>query len=204
MNGGRGVGQPRTPGPMRLVWLVASFMSAALALVGIGGLAVESSAVRSATGQPGSELVPLPTGPIMVLGGGEERVEAALALDAVRRDGRELIASARAGDDLGAFERSCAEPDIRCVAPDPVTTRGEARLAAQLARDEGWPALTVVTSSWHAHRAGRHFAACLDIPLRVLSVHYVTLETVPRRLLWREALGALDARLRPECRDRAP
>lgn len=165
-------------------------------------LAAELAAVREVALGAGDGDAALPSGPVMVLGGGAQRVEAALALDAVDRDGRELIASAGAADDLVLFARTCDDAGIRCVSPDPATTRGEARLAARLAEQERWTALTVVTSSWHAHRAARHFSACLAIPVRVLPVRYATLESVPRRLLWREAIGALDARLRPECADR--
>jgi hypothetical protein len=208
VNGGRQPGRRRALGcrlgPIRiglLVLLVAAVAAASLAAVAFRAWTVELTAVRALTIVPQVEPGALATGPVMVLGGSAERVEATLALDAVGRDGRELIASASAATDLILFGRSCDEAGIRCVIPDPATTRGEARLAARLAEEEGWPALTVVTSNWHAHRAGRHFAACLAIPVRVLPAHDATLAGVPRPLLWREALGALDARLRPECRD---
>jgi hypothetical protein len=159
----------------------------------------ELEQVRSATGN-----VPLAVGPVLVLGGERTRTEAALALDVVAVEGRELIASAGAAQDLVDLDRDCDEPGLRCVQPDPATTRGEARLATELARAEDWPALTVVTARWHVHRAQRHLEACLTIPFAVVGVHDIPPDAVPRRLLWREALGALDARLRPECRDLAP
>jgi len=189
-----------------------------VALLGLGVLAVALLTLRAVT----AELVlvrdpvlesartgatPLASGPVMVLGGNLTRVEVALALDAVRVEGRELIASADAADDLVLLGRDCDEPGIRCVVPDPSSTRGEARLAARLAAEEGWPGLTVVTSRWHLHRTRLHFEACLDIPLAIVAVGPSALEdpSVPeRRIQWREGFGALDARLRPECRDLAP
>jgi uncharacterized SAM-binding protein YcdF (DUF218 family) len=148
--------------------------------------------------------VPRADGPIMVLGGSRDRVEAALELRAIRGPGRELIASAGAAEDLVALGHDCDEPGIRCVTPEPLTTRGEARLAARLAREEGWDERPVITSSWHVHRARRHLEACLTIPLAVVPVAPEGAGGVPLRLVLREALGALDARLRPECRDLAP
>jgi len=201
VNDRRGVARRRV---LPLVGSVAAIVMVVGVLLVIRGVVAESAAVRSAITDLSSASSPLEEGPIMVLGGGTERLDAALALDPVRLEGRELIASAGAGDDLAASGRSCDEPGIRCVTPEPLTTRGEARLARRLAAEEAWPALTVVTSDWHAHRAGRHFAACLDIPFRIIPVHYASIESIPNRLLWREALGALDARLRPECRDLAP
>lgn len=147
---------------------------------------------------------PLAAGPVMVLGGGPERVAAALALDAVAVEGRELIASAGAAVDLvERFGGDCAAPGVRCVVPDPFTTRGEARLAAALAAEEAWPALTVVTSDWHAQRARRHLRACLDplgVPVAVVAVPELPGDALPWRLVLREAVGGLDARFRPECR----
>ena len=171
-----------------------------MAGVAVAGLVrVEAAGVR----EPVPD-APLAVGPVMVLGGGPERVEAALALDAVAVEGRELIASAGAAVDLvERFDGDCDAPGVRCVTPDPLTTRGEARLAARLAAAEGWPALTVVTSDWHAQRTRRHFAACLGplgIPIAVVGVFEVPGDRLPWTLVLREAIGGLDARLRPECR----
>ena len=174
---------------------------AVAAAVGVAVVAVRAEAVGVRA--PVTD-APLGVGPVMVLGGGPERVEAALALDAVATEGRELIASAGAAVDLvERFGGDCAAAGVRCVTPDPLTTRGEARLAATLAAAEGWPALTVVTSDWHAQRARRHLRACLDplgVPVAVVAVPEVPGDALPRRLVLREALGGLDARLRPECR----
>jgi uncharacterized SAM-binding protein YcdF (DUF218 family) len=198
---------------LRVVLSVALAALVALVVVALGILALRAVAAElvhvrdPVLASDRSAATPLPSGPVLVLGGNRTRVEVALALDAVRVEGRELIASADAADDLVLLGRDCDEPGIRCVVPDPSSTRGEARLAARLAAEEGWPGLTVVTSRWHLHRTRLHFEACLDIPLAIVAVGPSTLEdpSVPqRRIQWREGLGALDARLRPECRDLAP
>jgi uncharacterized SAM-binding protein YcdF (DUF218 family) len=49
-----------------------------------------------------------------------------------------------------------------CVRPDPYSTRGEARLAARLARERGWDSLVVVTSRFHLFRAEVLFERCFD------------------------------------------
>jgi hypothetical protein len=141
--------------------------------------------------------------PILVLGGSPERVDTALALAGVRAGQRLLIASAGAADDLVAQGGDCEAPEVRCVTPAPLTTRGEARMAAHLADVGDWAGLTVVTSWWHGHRADLHLAACLSIPYRIVVAGDPT-ASPGVRVIWREALGALDARLRPECRDLAP
>ena len=51
---------------------------------------------------------------------------------------------------------------IVCVRPDPYSTRGEARLAARLARERGWDSLVVVTSRFHLFRARVRFERCFD------------------------------------------
>jgi uncharacterized SAM-binding protein YcdF (DUF218 family) len=193
--------------PRRAVVLLAgtlALLSLVIAVVG-RSIATELAAVRDPhLGSARSTTVPRDDGPVMVLGGSRDRVEAALELHAIGGPGRELIASAGAAEDLVALGHDCDAPGIRCVTPEPLTTRGEARLAARLAQEEGWKELTAITSSWHVHRARRHLEACLTIPLSVVPVAPEGSEGVPLRLALREALGALDARLRPECRDLAP
>ena len=53
---------------------------------------------------------------------------------------------------------------IVCVRPDPYSTRGEARLAARLARERGWDSLVVVTSRFHLFRARVRFERCFEKP----------------------------------------
>jgi uncharacterized SAM-binding protein YcdF (DUF218 family) len=51
---------------------------------------------------------------------------------------------------------------IICARPEPYSTRGEARLAARLARVHGWDSLVVVTTRFHLFRARTLFERCYD------------------------------------------
>ncbi len=52
--------------------------------------------------------------------------------------------------------------EVVCVRPEPYSTRGEARLAAQLGRQRGWDSIVVVTSQFHLFRARKLFERCFD------------------------------------------
>jgi uncharacterized SAM-binding protein YcdF (DUF218 family) len=49
---------------------------------------------------------------------------------------------------------------VLCLRSEIDTTRGEARAFAELAGREGWRSVTVVTSSYHRHRAGLLVSRC--------------------------------------------
>ncbi len=55
-----------------------------------------------------------------------------------------------------------------CFVPQPSTTQGEARAAAQLATEHGWTSMTVVTTADQVWRARLRFARCWDGDLRVV------------------------------------
>ena len=52
-----------------------------------------------------------------------------------------------------------------CRAANPFSTRGEARLVAQLAEERGWNRIAIVTSRYHLFRAERLFERCTDAQL---------------------------------------
>ncbi|WP_186764359.1 YdcF family protein [Arthrobacter yangruifuii] len=64
-------------------------------------------------------------------------------------------------------------PRIVCFSPDPMTTRGEARAVARLARDRGWTDIIVVTSRYHVTRAELNLEQCS-------SVHITMVESAPQ------------------------
>lgn len=114
---------------------------------------------------------PFADGPVVVLGGSPERLETARPM-AVADDGavdRELVLSASAADEWEADGRSCDEPLVHCVMPDPPTTWGEAQTTAALARERGWSNATVVTSDWHVARARLVFRRCIDAEIAVVA-----------------------------------
>jgi uncharacterized SAM-binding protein YcdF (DUF218 family) len=55
------------------------------------------------------------------------------------------------------------------VRPEPYSTRGEARVAARLAREHGWRSLVVVTSSYHVPRARMIFRRAWDGELEMVA-----------------------------------
>ncbi len=59
------------------------------------------------------------------------------------------------------------EFEVVCFKPDPSRTQGEAEGAARLARKHGWKRIAVVTSGYHAIRAGWLFNRCFayDVPV---------------------------------------
>ncbi|WP_247826354.1 YdcF family protein [Arthrobacter antioxidans] len=76
----------------------------------------------------------------------------------------ELVLSSTGLPGNAATDAVCAEenPDITCFVPDPLTTRGEARAVAALARDNGWDEIVVVTSTYHVTRASTNLAQCSE------------------------------------------
>jgi uncharacterized SAM-binding protein YcdF (DUF218 family) len=64
-----------------------------------------------------------------------------------------------------AGNRACGDAlpcRVHCPRPDPATTRGEARVIASLAREQGWKRVIVVTSSYQLSRARLLLGRCLD------------------------------------------
>lgn len=95
----------------------------------------------------------------------------------------------------------CADPPehLRCFDPDPNTTRGEARAIAHLVEQEGWRQVVVVTTSYHARRAGVVIGQCTDAEITVVHAHPAR---NPAENLWwviHETGGLLDLLLDPEC-----
>jgi uncharacterized SAM-binding protein YcdF (DUF218 family) len=76
-------------------------------------------------------------------------------------------------------EKLCRAPRPRlvCFRADPISTRGEARALARLAREHGWDDVVVVTSDFHVFRARLILERCFGERLR--------LEDAPSSLLWR-------------------
>ncbi len=53
--------------------------------------------------------------------------------------------------------------------PEPYNTRGEARMTARLARENGWRSIVLVTSSYHVPRARMIFRRAFDGEIRTVS-----------------------------------
>ncbi|HWB45586.1 MAG TPA: hypothetical protein VG900_09120 [Hyphomicrobiaceae bacterium] len=123
------------------------------------------------------DLTPLPpeVDAIVELGGPGIRDGAALALARAHR-APVLIQSTVASE---AGTRRCLPPvpgvTIRCFHPDPDTTRGEARYIGEMARQQHWRSVAIVTTPDHAWRARLRVARCFPGEI------YVATSPLPRR-----------------------
>lgn len=99
---------------------------------------------------------------VLVLAGAKSRLP--VALDLVERGVAPVLVISDGLDPRWTqANRLCRFGDparVVCVRPEPYSTRGEARLAARLARERGWDSLAVVTSRFHLFRARRLLERC--------------------------------------------
>lgn len=139
---------------------------AILGLGGLGLLAIVGLAARIWLGTVDD--TPFDDGPIVVLGGGGgERLALGRAL---RGDtGRLLVLSADAIDRYLDGGGSCQDGNALCFRPAPLSTLGEAQAISELARSEGWPQVTVVTSDFHTLRTRLLFRRCVPVPVAVVA-----------------------------------
>lgn len=111
---------------------------------------------------------------VVLFGGGRgERLDAALEL-MERGVAPVLVISNGNQPGWGDANRLCrggaeAEFEVLCPTPEPDTTRGEARTTARLAERRGWERLVLVTSTYHARRAGELLRRCHDGDVEVVA-----------------------------------
>lgn len=80
-----------------------------------------------------------------------------------------------------------------CIKPDPSTTAGEARTAAEYAKDTGWETVAVATSTFHVNRARVLFRQCFDGKVMVTGITDSASLQLQWRRAGREALGLIAA-----------
>jgi uncharacterized SAM-binding protein YcdF (DUF218 family) len=98
---------------------------------------------------------------IVVLGGKGSRAALGERLAAERRADF-LVLSEGALIPTGLCEQHTATVTVICFMPDPVTTQGEARYAARLAKQHGWRSLVLVTTPDQIWRAELRFRRCFS------------------------------------------
>ena len=101
---------------------------------------------------------------VVVLGGRPNRVPVGVAL--VRAGVAPVLVVFNAG---GSALHVPEADEVIASRPDPYNTRGEAAIAARLARERGWRSLAVVTSSYHLPRARRIFRRAWDGDLTMVA-----------------------------------
>ena len=106
---------------------------------------------------------------VVVLAGSRQRLP--VALDLMRRHAaKTLVVSEESERDDPARYQLCRGPqpkayELICRHADPFSTRGEARLASELALRNHWLSLIVVSSRYHLYRAKELFARCTNATL---------------------------------------
>ncbi|NED99608.1 YdcF family protein [Phytoactinopolyspora halotolerans] len=63
-------------------------------------------------------------------------------------------------EDVNRCPPGAAGAEVLCLTPDPLTTRGEARAFAELARERGWEELLVVSTATQSVRARMRLDRC--------------------------------------------
>jgi uncharacterized SAM-binding protein YcdF (DUF218 family) len=105
---------------------------------------------------------------VVFAGGDGERQSEGIRL--VREGVAPVLVISDGGEPGSPRARVCRERPaglrLVCFSPDPATTRGEARRFAELADQQGWRSLVLVTSTYHALRAGLLLERCYDGQVR--------------------------------------
>lgn len=117
---------------------------------------------------------------VVVLAGGGPRFTTGQAL-AKRGVAPVLVVSDGGEAHWPAVEEACTGPadhEVRCVTPEPATTRGEARAVGALAAHRDLEELVVVTSASHLARAELLVERCVDADVRRVAAD----ESLARRL----------------------
>jgi uncharacterized SAM-binding protein YcdF (DUF218 family) len=140
----------------------AAVGAAAVAIAAVWlGLTAHAVLVPSAEAARSADAV------IVLAGGAGDRLEGGMAL--VGQGVAEVLVvsdgTRPAGWPLGAAAQNwvCAEEqvvEVVCPVPEPFDTRGEVAMVDVLADERGWESVVVVTSGYHAHRAGALFDRC--------------------------------------------
>lgn len=141
---------------------------AALVLVGIVAVGVALPLVVVPETRP----VPGDTDAVVLLSAGEAESFVTAERVMPRGDADLLVVSRTDRTELPPQWPGCGTRadgyDIVCVEPVPATTRGEARTIAQMAAEEGWEAITLLTPTHHVSRARMLFERCVNARIEVV------------------------------------
>lgn len=134
-----------------------------------GGIATAAGVLAAAVAaflvaQPAVGSLPARADAVLVFAGNVGRIEG--ALDLVPARAPVLVVSAAGQPQVGGLRCDQREPfQVLCVRPSDASTRGEARMFARIAEEQGWENLIAVTSRDHVRRARWHLRRCWDGPL---------------------------------------
>ena len=143
---------------MRKRWVLA---------LAVAGALVVATVLRLFVYPPTSALRPADA---VVLLAGDATARLPLALDLARRGPGILVVSVAGGADNEPSRDLCDDPGdlvVYCFTADGTDTRAEARAVGELVAEHGWQRVTVVTSTYHAVRAGVLVRRCTDAEVQV-------------------------------------
>lgn len=141
---------------------MAALVTLALAVIALAATA------RLLVWPPTDEVSATPADAVVVLAGSGARLATGQTL-AEQGVAPVLVVSDGGEAHWPAIERVCRAPAdyaVRCLTPDPATTRGEARAVGDLADLHGLDRLVVVTSAYHLARADLWLRRCTDAEIR--------------------------------------
>lgn len=134
--------------------------------------------------------------------GGISTDTAYVAKDLVRKGlARKAVISNPYGPYVYGIADMCREPgtELSCFVPKPVTTRGEAREIARLARENGWDDVIVITPTYHVSRARFIIERCYRGRLRMVDPHIaIPLYAWPREYVY-QSVGFARAAVQRGC-----
>lgn len=124
---------------------------------------------------------------VVILGPWQQHSRVATGAELAHRfPGTDLLISVYDLRECPLLRRMTQVPDAFCFVPNPFTTRGEARAAADFARAHNDRSMTVVTTGDQLVRAGVRFKRCFDGPVRLAEAD-ATLEFRFARLAYQNA-----------------
>ena len=107
--------------------------------------------------------------------------------------------NASADDYCETHSNKSIYPDVICFTPGSMDTRGEATALGQIAAEYQWDSMAVVTSKYHARRAGLLMDQCVNADVTIIP-------TTPQLSTWQwlrrfviETGGLTTVFLSPEC-----
>ena len=106
---------------------------------------------------------------VVVLGPWQQLTRPQVGGELVRRyPGTRLLISVYSLAECPLLRRMTGDPGADCFVPDPFTTRGEARAAAEYANAHHLRSMTMVTTADQLVRGGLRFRRCFHGPVRLV------------------------------------
>ena len=133
---------------------------------------------------------------IFVFAGEDARVDLAQQLVSDGRADVLVLSNGSASKKAAALCGQQTPVKVLCPRPEPLTTRGEARMFGELARANGWHSVIAVTGDYHVTRARLLLERCWDGAVSFAAVRWPRLAFGP---LGHEVGGLAEATVERTC-----